>query len=276
MEERFLRLARGKRFAAAADIMSALIREERFFEIRSALSELNESELDEILKKLKKSDREAVLRLLLKPENDVPITEETAEEVLNMPSRKPSAYLEASPLYLFKKRAPWLLVLLISATFTSLIITKFESRLNIISPLLIACVPMMMDTGGNSGAQSSVTVIRAMALGEITPKDNLKILSKELRVAFMLGLTIASVCFLKLIYIDRLIFGQPFTPAICFTVSITLLITVVLAKAVGCTLPLLAKALRLDPAVVVSPFITTIIDALSLTLYCIISVKFLS
>ena len=272
MEERIICLLRDERYGLAAELIASILAEENFFEARNILKEINERELDKLLLHLRESDRQAVLKLILRPEEDIPITEETAA----VADENDFVYINASSFRIFKKRIPWLLILLISATFTSLIITRFESRLNFISPLLIACVPMMMDTGGNSGAQASVTVIRSIAMGEILPRDALKILGKELNVALMTGGTLAATCFLKLILIDRLIFGQPFTLAICFTVSLTLFITVIIAKSAGCTLPLLAKALQLDPAVVVSPFITTVIDAVSLTLYCIISVKILS
>ena len=271
MEERILCLLKEKKYVSAAELISELTDEENFFEIRKVLNEINEAELDSLLPFLGEKERKSLLKLLLKPESDVPITEDTA----TVPEKSEGSYIDLTAFRLFKKRIPWLLILLIGATFTSLIITKFESRLNLISPLLISCVPMMMDTGGNSGAQSSVTVIRAIALGELTPRNALKVLTKELRVSFLLGSVLSSVCFFKLLFIDKLIFGQAYTPAICFTVSITLFITVVIAKAVGSTLPLLAKALKLDPAVVVSPFITTVIDAVSLTLYCLISVKIL-
>jgi len=272
MDERITSLLKDKKYDLAADLIAELIKEENFYELRAILNEINENELDALLPLFGDNERHALLRLILRPDSDIPVTEDTA----NIADENDAPYLYITPVKLFKKRIPWLLVLLISATFTSLIITRFESRLNLISPLLIASVPMMMDTGGNSGAQSSVTVIRSMAMGEILPRDAPAILTKELKVAFMTGGALASACFFKLLLIDRLIFGQPFTAAICFTVSLTLFITVVIAKAVGCTLPLLAKALRLDPAAVVSPFITTVIDAVSLTLYCIISVKFLS
>lgn len=273
MEERILYLIRTKRFEDAAKIISELIKEKNILETKKIIFRLNVTDLDKTLKKLKKRDREYLLRLILKSNTYIDISNKTK---ISEATSENTPYLESTPFEIFKKRIPWLLILLVSATFTSLIITRFEARLNLISSLLIACVPMIMDTGGNSGAQSSVTVIRAIALGELSPGDLLKVLSKELSVSLMLGTTLASVCFFKLMFIDRLVFGQPFTRDICFTVSITLFITVVLAKAVGCILPIVAKAMRLDPAVVVSPFITTVIDAVSLTLYCVISIKFLS
>lgn len=158
---------------------------------------------------------------------------------------------------------------MISATFTGLIINTYEARLNAISSVLFACVPMMMDTGGNAGSQASVTVIRSLALDELKTKDVLKVVWKELRVSILLGLTLGVACFCKLMLIDNLLFGfDGYTPVRCVVVSVSLVVTVIIAKLVGSTLPLLAKKCRLDPAVVASPFITTIVDAISLILYC--------
>ncbi len=275
MKERILFHIRNKKFGIAAKLIADLIDEEEFFELRNILSAIYEDELEKILFILNKTDRATILRLLLNPQNDIPPTEDNASEMISV-AHTSRSYSESSVWYLFKKRVPWLLILLLSATFTSLIITRFESRLSEISSLLIASVPMLMDTGGNSGSQASVTVIRALALGELEPRDAPKILFKEIRVALLLGLSLAAACFFKLLLIDRLIFGQPFTFMICFTVALALFITVIIAKAVGCSLPLLAKSLRLDPAVVASPFITTVIDSVALFLYCIISINVLS
>ncbi len=166
---------------------------------------------------------------------------------------------------------------MVSATFTGLIINKFEGRLNAISTVLIACVPMLMDTGGNAGSQSSVTIIRSLALGEIGTKDVFKVLAKELCASLMLGLCLAIACFAKLQLIDNLLFGySDYTLLRSAIVSVSLLATVVMAKAIGCLLPIGAKAIKLDPAVVASPFITTIVDALSLMVFCGLSVGVLS
>lgn len=128
---------------------------------------------------------------------------------------------------------------------------------------------MIMDTGGNAGSQASVTVIRALALNEITTKDVLKVLWKEIRASILLAVSLAIACFAKLMLIDNLLFGyHDYTPFTCLVVSMSLMCTVVIAKLVGCMLPMLAKKVKLDPAVVASPFITTIVDALSLILYC--------
>ena len=205
------------------------------------------------------------------------IQDEATEDIEKMAAILPSdkAYFRTGVFSTFKARIPWLMLLMISATFTGAIISSFENRLTAF-PALIAFIPMLMDTGGNSGSQASVTVIRALALGELEPRDAPKILFKEIRVALLLGLSLAVACFFKLLLIDRLIFGQPFTFMICFTVAFALFITVIIAKAVGCSLPLLAKSLGLDPAVVASPFITTVIDSVALFLYCIISINILS
>ena len=275
MKERILFHIRNKKFGIAAKLIADLIDEEEFFELRNILSAIYEDELEKILFILNQTDRATILRLLLNPQNDIPPTEDNASEMISV-AHTSRSYSESSVWYLFKKRVPWLLILLLSATFTSLIITSFESSLSEISSLLIASVPMLMDTGGNSGSQASVTVIRALALGEIEPRDAPKILFKEIRVALLLGLSLATACFFKLLLIDRLIFGQPFTFMICFTVAFALFITVIIAKAVGCSLPLLVKSLGLDPAVVASPFITTVIDSVALFLYCIISINILS
>ena len=165
----------------------------------------------------------------------------------------------------------------VSATFTGLIINKFEGRLNAISPVLFACVPMLMDTGGNSGSQVSVTVIRALALGELTLKDSGKVLWKELRASLLLSVTLGAACFAKLMLIDNLLFGyKGYTPVLCAIVSLALCVTVIIAKLVGCLLPLLVKACKLDPAAVASPFITTIVDAVSLIVFCLLSVSLLA
>ena len=205
------------------------------------------------------------------------IREEDTEDIERMAAVVPSdrPYIKMSPLEIWKKRVPWLLVLLISATFTGLIISSYEEKLSLISSLLFASVPMMMDTGGNAGAQASVTVIRAIAVEELSPKNILAVIFKELRVALLLGGTLGLACFAKLLLIDRMIFGLDYTLPICAVVSSSLALTVVIAKTVGSSLPLIAKRLGLDPAVVASPFITTIVDAISLMIYCNLAIRFL-
>lgn len=206
------------------------------------------------------------------------LKEEATEDIQKMaaivPSEKP--YLKQSVWRIWSVRIPWLLVLMVSATFTGLIINKYEGALNAISPVLFACVPMLMDTGGNAGSQVSVTVIRSLALGELETSDVLKVIWKEIRVSIMLALTLGAVCFLKLRAIDCLLFGYAdYTPLLCLVVSAALSVTVVIAKLVGCLLPIIAKKIKLDPAVVASPFITTIVDALSLMVFCSIAVALL-
>ncbi|MCH5164245.1 MAG: magnesium transporter [Clostridiales bacterium] len=203
------------------------------------------------------------------------LREENNEDFSKMsavtPSDKP--YLKTSVFKIFLNRLPWLLLLMVSATFTSLIISSYEDALLGISVTLFACVPMLMDTGGNAGSQASVTIIRGIALGETMPKDVLKVIWKELRVALMLGVVMSIVCFGKLMVIDSLY--NPVTPMVALTVSLALFITIVLAKFIGSTLPLLAKVIRLDPAVVASPFITTFVDAISLIIYSNIALALL-
>ena len=188
--------------------------------------------------------------------------DEATEDIEKMaaitPSDKPYPRLSVTDLY--KSRIPWLLLLMLSAVFTQLIIGKFEAALaaNII---LTSFIPMLMDTGGNSGSQSSVTIIRSLSLAEIRFSDIFRIMFKEMRVALLCGATLAVVNFGKLMLFDRLgVF-------VSLTVSLTLLATVVVAKFFGCTLPLLVKKIGLGPAVMASPIITTIVDAIALLIY---------
>ncbi len=181
------------------------------------------------------------------------------------PSEK--TYLKSSPFELFKNRVPWLMLLMVSATFTGLIITAFEGALAA-QVALTAFIPMLMGTGGNSGSQSSVTVIRALSLGELRLRDVWHVLGKELATAFLCGIALAAVCFGKIWLVDRTLMGNyDITWQVNLVVCLTLAATVIAAKLVGCTLPLAAKALKLDPAVMASPFISTIVDALSLLVY---------
>ena len=198
------------------------------------------------------------------------IQDETTEDIEKMaaivPSDKP--YLKTSTLDLYKKRIPWLLLLMISATFTGKIITGFENALQA-CVALTAFIPMLMDTGGNAGGQSSVTIIRGLSLNEIETGDILKILWKELRVAIICGLTLAVANFGKMLLIDRGSIAQSGSNVIlvCAVVSITLFVAVIIAKLVGCTLPVVAKRIVFAPAVMASPFITTIVDACALLVY---------
>ena len=195
---------------------------------------------------------------------------EATEDIQKMAAILPTEkeYLKQSVFDIWKLRIPWLLLLMVSATFTGLILNHFELTLSRASTLLIACIPMLMDTGGNAGGQASVTVIRSLALGEMDFKDIFKVIWKELRVSILLALSISAVCFLKLNLIDNLIFGENYTIMLCVAISLSMFATIVIAKLVGCMLPLFAKKVHLDPTVVASPFITTIVDALSLLIYC--------
>ncbi|MGM9584234.1 MAG: magnesium transporter [Faecousia sp.] len=195
--------------------------------------------------------------------------EEATEDMEIMAAMTPSekTYLKSSPFDLFKHRIPWLMLLMVSATFTGMIITSFEEALALL-PALTAFIPMLMDTGGNCGSQSSVTVIRALSLDELKFTDIFRVVWKEARTAVLCGVTLAAVCFLKILLIDRLLMGNTsINLLVDGVVSLTLCVTVVIAKFVGCSLPLLAKRLGFDPAVMASPFITTIVDALSLLVY---------
>ena len=195
--------------------------------------------------------------------------EEATEDMEKMaaitPTDKP--YLKTSVRSTFQARIPWLLLLMVSATFTGLIITSFENSLAVL-PVLTAYIPMLLDTGGNCGSQSSVTVIRALSLSEVNFSDTFQIIWKELRVALLCGVCLAVANFVKMMLVDRLLLGNTaLSPLIAAVVCGTLVCTVLCAKFVGCTLPLLAKKIRLDPAVMASPFITTIVDAMSLLIY---------
>ena len=190
------------------------------------------------------------------------IQAEATEDISKMAAVTPSdrPYLRQSVYQLWKARIPWLLLLMISATFTGMIITHFESALASYV-VLTAYIPMLMDTGGNSGSQSSVTVIRSLSLNELKFFDIFKVIWKELRVAVMCGVSLAVVNFAKLMLFDKVVAG------VALAVCATLVVTVLAAKLVGCTLPMLAQKLGFDPAVMASPFITTIVDAVSLLIY---------
>lgn len=197
------------------------------------------------------------------------LEDETTEDIEIMAGMTPSdkTYLRASPFNLFKHRIGWLMLLMVSATFTGMIITNFESALSQLV-VLTAFIPMLMDTGGNSGSQSSVTIIRSLSLGELEFSDIGVIIWKEIRTALLCGVVLAAVCFAKIMLIDRLLLGNTdVTALVAAVVCVTMALTVLVAKVVGCTLPLFAKKLGFDPAVMASPFITTTVDALSLLVY---------
>ena len=197
------------------------------------------------------------------------LVEETTEDIEKMAGMLPSekTYLKSTPWDLFKHRIPWLALLMVSATFTGMIITGFESALAA-QVVLTAFIPMLMDTGGNSGSQASVTVIRALSLGELEFSDTPKVIWKEIRTAVLCGCGLALLCFAKIMLVDRLLLGnESITMITAVVVCTTMAVTVLMAKVVGCTLPLAAKRIGFDPAVMASPFITTIVDALSLLVY---------
>ena len=198
------------------------------------------------------------------------LQEETTEDIEKMaaiiPLDKP--YLKTAAFKMFLSRVPWLLIMMLSATFTGLIITHYETALaaNIV---LVASIPMLMSTGGNAGSQSSVTVIRGLSIGEIEFPDILKVMWKEIRVAILCGLTLAVISYFKFILLDGVGWD------VALVISLTLFVTVAVAKIVGCTLPMIADKIGFDPAVMASPFITTIIDAVSLAIYVNIAMNLL-
>ena len=200
----------------------------------------------------------------------IDVLEDEATEDMEMmggilPSEK--TYIRSGPWQLFKNRIPWLLLLMISATFTGMIITSFEDALAA-QVALTAFIPMLMGTGGNSGSQSSVTVIRALSLDELHLADLPRVVWKEIRTAVLCGLALSVICYLKIWWVDCLLLGNDaITPMVNLVVCLALFATVLSAKIVGAVLPMAAKALKLDPAVMASPFITSIVDALSLLVY---------
>ena len=199
------------------------------------------------------------------------LTEELKEDIEKMAAIIPSDtdYLHTKPFSLFKARIPRLLLLMISATFSSTILSFFEAAL---IPALVLFVPMLMDTGGNSGSQASVTAIRALSMGEISVRDVRRVVGKEMLVGLMCGLVLGVLSFGKVLLVDRLIMGNPsVTVWVALALAISLAATVLLAKTLGCTLPILIKAIGFDPAVMASPFITTVVDALGLIVYFFVS-----
>lgn len=198
------------------------------------------------------------------------LQEENTEDIHKMNAILPTTektYLKTSVFETWKSRFPWLLLLMVSATFTGSIITGFEDKLASLT-ILTAFIPMLMDTGGNSGGQASVTVIRAISLGEIQFKDYFRVVWKEIRVGFVCGLTLAAVNFAKIWLLDHLAFGNDeITIIIDAAICLTLMVEIIFAKFIGCSLPILAKKMKFDPAVMSSPFITTIVDAVSLLVY---------
>lgn len=215
-------------------------------------------------------DKEGCLVGIVTVDDAVDVIQDEATEDIQMmaavlPSEKP--YLKQSIWSIWKARIPWLALLLITSTFTSMILAGYESRLD---PVLYAFVPMLMGTAGNAGGQTSVTIIRAIAVGDVEFKDIFRVILKELLASLTLGLTIGAICFGKIMLVDRLYNDIEIMQAII--ISVVCVISIVMAKLVGCILPLLAKKIKLDPAVVASPLMTTIVDALALIIYCAIAI----
>ncbi len=206
------------------------------------------------------------------------IQEEAEEDFQKMAAIAPTTdkpYLKISVWELWKGRIPWLIFLMLSATFTGMIISSFEDALSKIV-VLTAFIPMLMGTGGNSGSQASVTVIRGLSLGEIDVRDILRVLWKEIRVSVLCGVSLAVACFVKIIFIDGMLLKTPgVTNNVALVVALTLCLTVICAKVIGCVLPIIAKKMKLDPAVMASPFITTVVDGVSLLVYFGIAKAFL-
>ncbi len=197
------------------------------------------------------------------------ITEEATEDIERMAAITPSdkTYMRTGVFETWKKRIPWLLILLVSATFTGLIISANSAMLSS-AIFLAAFIPVLMDTGGNTGSQSAVSVIRGLSLDEIEFSDIFKVLWKEFRVGALCGVTLAAANFIKIMLFDRLICGdENITVTVAFLVSLTIFITVLFAKMIGCSLPIISKKLGFDPAIMSSPFVTTIIDTVSLLIY---------
>ena len=195
------------------------------------------------------------------------IEEEATEDFEKMALLMPSEgeYLKTGVLTLAKNRLVWLLVLMVSATFTGQIIEGFENKLALVAGLT-ACIPMLMDTGGNSGNQVSTLIIRGLALGDITIKDYFKVLWKEIRVSLICGITLGIVNFFRMIAL-RYILHTEASNSVILVVCLSIIFTVMVAKTIGCTLPIIAKQLKLDPALMAGPMITTILDAISLLIY---------
>lgn len=197
--------------------------------------------------------------------------DETEEDFAKMSAITPreTPYLASSSLSDFASRIPWLMLLMLSATLTGMIISAFESSLSA-CVYLTAFIPMLMGTGGNAGSQASVTVIRALSLGEVRLSDVFRILKKELRTALLCASVLAPVAFLKLLLIDHYLLGSLSAEGVLYAplvVAFTLFLTVILSKLIGALLPLLAKRLGFDPAVMAAPFITTAVDTVALALY---------
>ena len=248
---------------------------------KSVISALTTDHQEEVAQKIAKYDLLALpvvdsedrLVGIVTVDDALDVIEEEATEDIEimsaiLPSDKP--YLKTSIFETWKQRIPWLLLLMISATFTSAIITGYEGKLHTggaLGIILTAFIPMLMGTGGNAGGQSSSTIIRSLSLGEVRMGNILRVLWKELRVSILCGVTLAVASFIKTLVLDFRCDFSPQNINVSIVVSLTLFATVIMAKLVGSSLPILAKRIGLDPAVMASPFITTIVDAISLLIY---------
>lgn len=215
-------------------------------------------------------DKEGCLVGIVTVDDVIDVMEQEATEDIEKmagitPSDKP--YSRTSVVDIWKNRIPWLMFLMLSATFTGMIMTHFEDALAT-QVALAAFIPMLMGTGGNSGSQASTAVIRSLSLGDIEPADVLKVICKELRVAFLCGVSLAAVNFVKMLLVDKMLLGNDaVTLMVAATVSLTIVFVVMFAKVVGSTLPIIAERIGVDPAVMASPLISTITDAVSLLIY---------
>ena len=218
-------------------------------------------------------DKEGCIVGIVTVDDAVDVIQEEATEDIHLmaailPSEKP--YLKQSIFSIWKARIPWLMLLLVASTFTSMILSSYEEKLG---KVFLAFVPMLMGAAGNAGGQTSVTVIRAIAVNEVSFRDIFKVILKELLVAFFVGLAVGLICFLKILLIDSLY--NPITLKENLIISVVCVLSIAMAKLVGCILPLIAKKIHLDPAVVASPLMTTLVDVLSLIIYCSIAVSVL-
>lgn len=219
-------------------------------------------------------DKENRLVGIVTVDDIIDVMEQEATEDIQLmagmtPSDKP--YLRTGITEMWKNRIPWLMFLMLSATFTSMILTSFEDRLAV-QTVLIAFIPMLMGTGGNSGAQASTAVIRSLSLGDVEPKDVLKVMWKEWRVALLCGLSLAAVNFVKMLFLDGMLLGNDsITVSVAATVSVSIVFIVMFAKVVGSFLPIAAEKIGVDPAVMANPLISTVTDAVSLLIYIFVA-----
>ena len=222
-------------------------------------------------------DKEGCLVGIVTVDDVIDVMEQEAtEDIEKMAGITPSdrPYSRTSVLEIWKNRIPWLMFLMLSATFTGMIMTHFEDALAV-QVVLAAFIPMLMGTGGNSGSQASTAVIRSLSLGDIEPADVVKVVWKELRVAFLCGVTLAVINFGKMYLVDRTLLHNPeVTFTVAAIVSLTIVFVVMFAKVVGSTLPIIAEKIGVDPAVMASPLISTITDAVSLMIYFNINIIF--